>query len=670
MSELRRGPGRFLPTVGLGALAALALGGGACAAPREVPRAVEPSGESSGAPRSTEGAPPAIAKVEPPGWWADHSVNPVQLLVRGRGLAGLMAASAEGVPGDGVAVERVRVNASGTYAWLDVRIAPGAPAGPRRLRLHAPAGAVEVPFEVTPALEPGGRFRGFSEDDVLYLLMPDRFANGDPANDDPAASRGLHDRAKPRYYHGGDFRGIVDRLPYLKSLGVTAIWMNPVYDNANRLNDREVYDGAAITDYHGYGAVDFYGVEEHFGTLAELRALVDAAHAAGIKIVFDQVANHTGPFHPWANEPPSPSFFHGTVAQHRKGEMEFAPLTQPGTPAEVRAPILDGWFIDLLPDLNQDDPDVARYLIQNRLWWLGVTGADGLREDTLPYVPRTFWRASMAALKRQYPDVRVVGEAFHRDREVVSFFQGGAARFDGVDSGVDALFDFPLLDPMRAAFTGGKDLRPVAEVFAGDAAYVDAHKLVTFASLHDVKRFMGEPGATLEGLALAHALTMTARGIPMIYYGDEIGMPGGDDPDNRRDFPGEWSAAERAAVRASPESDPPGLTAAQAKLLASVKKLGRARRDLEPLRRGAMTAVTATSDTLSFARVTEDAAVAVVFNNAPRARRVEVPVAATRWRDGESLADALGQGPRVKVTRGMVRIELPAKSAAIYAPAR
>ena len=248
----------------------------------------------------TAGARPEIQRVEPPSWWPGHSLNPVRLMIRGRNLSSAtVAASAE----SGLTVGLTRVNAAGTYLFVDVGIAPLAIPGGRRLLVETPTGRIEAAFDLLAPLPREGRFQGFSPDDVLYLAMPDRFANGDPSNDD-AAARGLLDRGKARYYHGGDFEGIIARLPYLQDLGITALWLNPWYDNANRLNEKETYDNLPITDYHGYGAVDFYAVDEHLGDLASLRRLVDAAHARGIKVIQDQVANHSGPYHPWVEDSP------------------------------------------------------------------------------------------------------------------------------------------------------------------------------------------------------------------------------------------------------------------------------------------------------------------------------------------------------------------------------
>ena len=350
----------------------------------------------------------------------------------------------------------MKVNEAGTYLFVDVTIDPKAAPGPRAIGVRTAAGTATIPLEILEPLPRQGRFQGFSPDDAIYLLMPDRFANGDPGNDDPAVSKGLLDRTKGRYYHGGDLRGVIDRLPYLKDLGVTAIWLNPWYDNVNHLNERETYDGQAITDYHGYGAVDFYAVEERLGDLATLRELVDRAHALGIKVIQDQVANHSGPYHPWVTDSPTPTWYYGTQAKHLANTWQTWTLQDPHSPPEVQKATLEGWFIDILPDLDQDDPEVARYTIQNTLWWVGVSGLDGIRQDTLPYVHRRFWKEWMGAIKKEYPDLRVVGELFDGDPALVSFYQGGAARFDGVDSGVDTLFDFPTYFKVRDAFAQGR----------------------------------------------------------------------------------------------------------------------------------------------------------------------------------------------------------------------
>jgi len=516
---------------------------------------------------------PVVEKVEPPNWWAGSTVNPVRLLIRGQNLAGARFNCRR------VSCTRVRVNAAGTYAFVDVSIPPNLTAGAYPLVVSTASGATRVPFTISAPLARRGRFQGFGTDDVLYLLMPDRFVNGDPSNDDPATARGLLDRSKGRFYHGGDLAGVRARLPYFKDLGITAIWMNPIYDNNNALNRREMYDGQPITDYHGYGAVDFYAVDEHLGDLDLLKRLVDEAHALGIKIILDMVANHTGPYHPWVTNAPTSTWYHGTAEQHEANTWQTWTLADPYSPWAMRRETLDGWFINILPDLNQDDPEVARYIVQNTLWWIGVSGMDGIRQDTWPYVPRRFWREWMNAIKREYPTVRVVGEVFDGDPTMIAFFEGGRAQFDGIDDKVDMLFDFPLYFPLRRAFGEGKSVREVAQMLARDRLYRDPNALVTFIGLHDVARFMNESGATTDGLKLAYTFMLTARGIPLIYYGDEIALPGGNDPDNRRDFPGGWPNDARNAFTAA------GRSAQEQEVWQHVQKLLRLRAERAELRR-------------------------------------------------------------------------------------
>jgi len=488
--------------------------------------------------------------------------------------------------------------------------------------------------------------------------MPDRFVNGDPSNDDPARSHGLFDRGRTRYYHGGDLQGVIDRLPYLKDLGVTAIWTTPVYDNVDHLNEKERYDGAAITDYHGYGAVDFYAVDEHLGDLAKYRELVAAAHAAGLKVIQDQVANHTGPYHPWVADPPTPTWFHGTADRHPKNVWQTWTIADPHATPDIQRDTLDGWFIDILPDLNQDDPDVSRYLVQNALWWVGMTGLDAIRQDTLPYVPRRFWSEWSAALHREYPKLTLLGEMFDGDPALVSYFQGGVAR-DGIDSGIDTLFDFPSFYPIRRAFAEGKPLRELAVMLAHDHLYPDASVLVTLAGLHDTGRFMNEPGATVAGRQLADTFLLTARGTPLVYYGDEIALPGGGDPDNRRDFPGGFPGDARNAFRTD------GRTAEESAVFDNLRRLLWLRSELAPLRRGRMVTLAVTEQAWAYARVLGDQAVVVVLSNAPEPVSLDIPTAAAGWTDGRAVQDRVG-GAAGRIEAGGLRVTLGPRSAAIY----
>ena len=586
---------------------------------------------------------PVVDKVEPPSWWPAHTVNPVRLLVRGRNLAGARFECPR------VACSAARVNAAGTYAFVDVTLPRAVTPGAYPLTLRTAAGSARVPFAVSAPLSLDGRFRGWTQDDVMYLIMPDRFANGDPTNDDPPAARGLLDRAEGRRYHGGDLAGVRQRLPYLKELGVTALWFNPIFDNTNELDRKEVYDGKATTAYHGYHAIDYYAVDEHFGDLAALRGLVDDAHRQGIKIILDMVANHTSAYHPWVSDPPTPTWFHGTAERHPNNLWQTWTLADPYASPELRRNVLDGWFIDVLPDLNQDDPEVARYLIQNTLWWIGVSGIDGIRQDTWPYVPRRFWRDWMAAIKRQYPAFRVVGEVLDGDPTMIAFFEGGRVKHDGIDDRVDALFDFPLHFQIRNAFARGGPLRDVAQMLARDHVYRDPSSLVTLLGLHDVNRFMGERGATVDGLKLAYTFLFTTRGTPLVYYGDEIALPGGNDPDNRRDFPGGWTGDTRNAFEAS------GRTPEQQAVWSHVQRLLRLRAERVDLRRGATQHLHASEQQLVYRR----GRTIVALNNDTTPAEVRLPV-------GSLPPDALGVCAPPRIDGSALVLTIPARAGCVF----
>jgi neopullulanase len=609
---------------------------------------------------------PAVFRTEPPNWWVGHSHNPVRVLFTGTNLTGANIAAT-----DGLAISNVAVSATGSFAFADVFIAPQARPGVRELQLETPQGRATVSFEVTVPLPREKRFTGFSSDDVIYLLMPDRFANGDLANDDPPESPGLLDRSRPRHYHGGDLQGVINRLPYLHDLGVTALWLTPWYDNVNHLNTKERYTsdnqrsarGVASTDYHGYGAVDFYAVEERFGDLAKLRELVTTAQSRGFKLIQDQVANHTGPYHPWAHHPPTPTWFNGTPEKHLENEWQIWTVADPKAPADKLKSTLEGWFINILPDLNQNDPETATYLIQNSLWWIGMTGLDAVRQDTLPYVPRQYWAQWTTALKKEYPQLTILGELWDGKPELVAFFQGGRKQFDGVDTGVDTLFDFPLYYAMRDVFAKRQPMTRLADTIAADTNYVDPSHLVTFLGLHDTGRFLSEPGATRDGLKLAFTYLLTARGTPLIYYGDEIGMTGGGDPHNRAGFPGGWPEDKRNAFEAT------GRTAEQASIHAHVTKLTKLRRELEPLRRGKYRDLAASAGTYAFARVTSEASVVVAFNNTSGTQTLDLNLAAANLGAATVLNDQL-QNTKAVIKDGRATIKLAPFTAAIFTPAK
>lgn len=456
--------------------------------------------------------PLAIQKIDPPNWWAEFPAP--MLMLHGTGLHEAQFS----IAGKGVAIERTQSSANGHWAfvWLATK---GAPA--QRITLTARRGneQVQAPYELQQRTTRTGDHAGFSAADAFYLIMPDRFADAAP---NPAGD----DRTAPRGWHGGDLAGITAHIDYLQQLGVTTLWTTPVVSN-----------GATPESYHGYAATDLYAIDKHFGTLADYRALSAALHAHNMKLVMDLVPNHVSIAHEWIADPPAPGWLHGTRDAHAKISYDFYQLIDPHAAPRDARPVTEGWFTDAMPDLNQENPLVARALIDNALWWVETADLDGLRLDTFPYVGRAFWRAFHQALHAAYPQLTTVGEIFHSDPAVPAFFAGGATHA-GIDTGLDTPFDFPLFANLRAVLAHDKPMSDLAAVLRQDDLYPHPERLVTFLDNHDTTRFLTEAGGATKKLQLALGLIATLRGTPLIDAGDEIAMTGGEDPDNRHDFPG------------------------------------------------------------------------------------------------------------------------------------
>jgi glycosidase len=501
----------------------------------------------------------------------------------------------------------------------------------------------------------------------MYLIMPDRFADGDPSNDEPGgASHGVtFDRGKPRAYHGGDLDGIREHLPYLKDLGVSALWLTPVVKNG------------AAQDYHGYGAVDLYDVDPHLGTLADYQQLVATAHEQKLKIFFDIVPNHVGPLHPWVKDPPLPDWFHGTLERHLNSSADAEPafyqstgktpktndlfelLTDPHAPAGLSRNLTEGWFSGALPDLNTENAVVAQYLLQNAIWWTESSGLDGLRVDTFPYVGRRFWSDWNSGLHAIYPYLTTIGEVFHPNPEVESFFVGGQPRWDGVDSGLNTAFDFPMCFALRHILLHDGPASEIPNILRQDALYPHAENLVTFFGNHDQPRLAGADKPAIDKLKLAFGLTLTLRGIPELYYGDEIAMTGGEDPDNRKDFPGGWIGDTQNAFTAS------GRTAQQQEMFLYTQSLIRLRHDHVALQTGKLWHLFSDTSAYVFMRETEEEHLVVAFNKDASRRAIRIATNNMPLQRLPAATPLFGAG-QAEIVGGELRLTLPPQSVSVF----
>jgi glycosidase len=483
-----------------------------------------------------------VTRVDPPNWWT--GLPDPMLLIRGENLIDATFS----VDSGSVLVTHTQISANGHWAFVWLNMVSAQPLT-FHLTVRTPQGTARIPYTLRSRHAASTGFQGFSSRDAMYLIMPDRFADGDLSNDRPANAPGSYDRASPRAYHGGDLRGIQQHLDYIQKLGMTTVWVTPLYDNDNH----------SPQDYHGYGAVNMFGVDEHLGTVDDYVALAKAIHQRGMKFVLDTVPNHVGPKDPWVLDPPAPGWFHGTLQHHIEANGDFAPITDPHAPPAAYRAAVDGWFANVLPDLDQSNPLVKQYLVQNAIWWIETASLDGLRLDTFPYVDRSFWHDFHAELHAIYPRLTTVGEVFNSDPTIVSYFAGGA-QHAGVDTGLYTPFDFPTFFAIRAVLAKDQPMTQIQQVLRQDWLYPHPERLVTFLGNHDTKRFISEEGATPARMELAFGLLATMRGMPQVYAGDELAMPGGNDPDNRRDFPGGFPGDKTNAFTAT------GMTPVQASM--------------------------------------------------------------------------------------------------------
>lgn len=579
------------------------------------------------------------------------------LLIRGEHLAGARFE----VSGAGARIALIRVSANGHWAFIRLDL-KGAHAEKVHLIASNSSGKASAVYSLgdrRTAVHPPA---GISSQDIVYLIMTDRFADGDPSNDHQPGMP--FNRKDPHAWHGGDVAGIDQRLDYLQDLGATAVWLTPLDENAEP------------TSYHGYGATDMYRVDPHFGDMTAVRKLADDLHRRHMKLVLDIVPNHVGPAHPWVDDEPAPDWFHGTKAHHLDASGDFQSLMDPNASTDLRKRVTDGWFVGILPDMNQGDPLVAEYLIQNTIWWIEMTRADALRLDTFPYVDRAFWAGFHGELRKLYPRLTTVGEVFNGTFQLPpalnSFFAGGVTR-EGrdhvIDTGLWTPFDYPFFSVVREVLLHGRPMSDLSLLFAQDALYPHPERLATLIGSHDTRRIMGEPGATAAQVRLAFGLMLTVRGMPVIYSGDELGMAGGDDPDNRRDFPGGFPPGNRAVPFGNSAVSREGSA-----IFDWVTQLDRIRETTSELRSGEQQTLASDDDTFSFARGSQLQAgcaadrrrVLVVVNRGNTATTVALHTGDTALRGCTRYRPLLTGGASIASGSGSLSLSVAPESIGIF----
>ena len=479
----------------------------------------------------------ADVKMEPPMWWTGMESHQLQIMVNGENIRDAVPS----IDYDGVTIDSVARLDSPNYQFIYLTIDDGTKPGKMDIEFKSGESVLKTQYELLQRDSSSDSYVGFDSSDALYLIMPDRFADGNPDNNEVDGLRNpvSVDRSNPSGRHGGDLKGIMEHLDYIQQLGVTAIWLTPVLEN-------DMPGGS----YHGYATTDYYKVDPRFGSNEEYRQLVEECHKRGIKVVMDMIFNHCGLSHPWLEDLPSRDWLNSPIDMN-----ELKANTVDSTGGAFKMPkdykqtnfrlntnhdpygskydlgmTVDAWFTLSMPDLNQRNPHLMTYLIQNSIWWIETTKINGIRMDTYPYADMEAMARWNEAVFREYPDFNIVGESWLHSEASIAYMQSGN-KFNPIDTKLRTVMDFPFLNLSRPAFSEktmpwGEGLNRLYDHLALDFLYPKPENLLIFLDNHDTDRFLLEMPKDLSQWKQAQVFLLTSRGIPQIYYGTELLMNG------------------------------------------------------------------------------------------------------------------------------------------------
>lgn len=547
-----------------------------------------------------------IERVEPPFWWAEMQNQNLQLLVYGKDISN----SRVTIDYQGIELVETVLVENPNYLFLNLRIKPEAKPGSVLINFQiGKKKPLEYRYELRERAKGSSERQGFNNSDVIYLLMPDRFANGNPANDNMPGMLEKADRSNPNGRHGGDLEGIRKNLDYFNQLGVTALWINPVLEN----------NMPAVT-YHGYAITDFYKVDPRFGTNEDYRNLIVEANKKGLRIIKDMVVNHFGTNHWMLKDLPMKSWIN-QWPEFTRSNYRGGTITDPYASKYDRKKMLRGWFDTTMADFNQDNPYVTNYLIQNTLWWIEYAGLDGIRMDTYPYSGREFMKKWMMAILAEYPNFSVVGEVWLNTSPQVAYWMEDACNADGYNSNLNYLFDFPLKYAIGSAFNENhgwsSGLSRLYESLSLDFLYKNPSNIVVFADNHDADRLFTVLQEDIRKYKMAMAFLMTVRGFPQIYYGTEILMTGLEHDGHgfiREDFPGGWDGDKTNVFLRE------NLSPDQNEAWDFLRKLLHWRKDKKVIHEGKTTHYVPEENVYVYFRYNDNESVMVILNNNDESR--------------------------------------------------
>ncbi len=568
-----------------------------------------------------------LDRIEPPFWWQGFEHTELQLLVHGHGIGAFDVS----IDYPGISVDRIERVDSKNYLFVYLNIDATAKPGSFDIVFERDDVRFVYKYELREKSTDPEHAKGFSPADTIYLITPDRYANGDPTNDTVTGLGDPLNRDDDYGRHGGDLAGIEASLDYLVNMGFTAVWLNPILENA-----------MPEWSYHGYATTDFYKVDPRFGSNEQYRDFVAKAESKGLGVIMDMIINHSGSEHWWMDDLPTADWLN--VPESRSITSHARTTNQDPYASEYdKTAHADGWFSDTMPDLNQRNPLFADYLTQNAIWWIEYLGLSGIRMDTHPYPDKHYMSEWSRRVMQEYPDFNLTGEEWSANPVIVSYWQRGKRNYDSYVSSMPSMLDFPLQIALREVLTAeepnwGSVWTPVYEMLGNDSLYPDPGNLVIFPDNHDMSRIFTQVDEHYDLFRMAIVYYLTMRGIPAFYYGTEVLMshPGTDSHGViRAEFPGGWDDHRKNAFTGS------GLSDQERQAQEFMRTLLTWRKDKTVIHSGRLMQFTPIKNVYAYFRYDDTDTVMVVFNRGKESVSLDMARFTERLGNSTSAEDVI-----------------------------